>query len=98
MVRFIDAHRDTYGVEPICAVLPIAPSLYHELRADDEAWRAEGIEGVFRIGDCVAPGFIADAVFAGHRLAREIDSENPALPLPVRRELPVADRAALGLR
>jgi hypothetical protein len=33
MVRFIDAHRDTYGVEPICAVLPIAPSLYHELRA-----------------------------------------------------------------
>ena len=32
MVRFIDAHRDAYGVEPICAVLPIAPSLYHELR------------------------------------------------------------------
>src|SRR5215475_7722428 len=33
MVRFIDAHRDAYGVEPICDVLPIAPSLYHELRA-----------------------------------------------------------------
>jgi transposase InsO family protein len=28
MVRFIDQHRDTYGVEPICAVLPIAPSTY----------------------------------------------------------------------
>jgi transposase InsO family protein len=28
MVRFIDHHRDTYGVEPICAVLPIAPSTY----------------------------------------------------------------------
>jgi putative transposase len=28
MVRFIDDHRETYGVEPICAVLPIAPSTY----------------------------------------------------------------------
>jgi len=28
MVRFIDQHRDQYGVEPICAVLPIAPSTY----------------------------------------------------------------------
>ena len=26
MVTFIDQHRDVYGVEPICAVLPIAPS------------------------------------------------------------------------
>jgi transposase InsO family protein len=33
MVQFIDAHRDAYGVEPICDVLPIAPSLYHELSA-----------------------------------------------------------------
>ena len=28
MVTFIDQHRATYGVEPICAVLPIAPSTY----------------------------------------------------------------------
>jgi transposase InsO family protein len=33
MVRFIDAHRDAHGVEPICDVLPIAPSLYYERRA-----------------------------------------------------------------
>jgi transposase InsO family protein len=33
MVSFIDAHRDMYGVEPICAVLPIAPSVYYEQRA-----------------------------------------------------------------
>ena len=33
MVGFIDAHRATYGVEPICAVLPIAPSLYYERKA-----------------------------------------------------------------
>ncbi len=28
MVRYIDDHRDRFGVEPICAVLPIAPSTY----------------------------------------------------------------------
>jgi transposase InsO family protein len=27
---FIDAHRGDYGVEPICRVLPIAPSTYHD--------------------------------------------------------------------
>lgn len=30
MTAFIDDHRDAYGVEPICRVLPIAPSTYHE--------------------------------------------------------------------
>jgi putative transposase len=30
MVAFIDEHRGEYGVEPICEVLPIAPSTYHE--------------------------------------------------------------------
>ena len=33
MVRLIDDHRDAYGVEPICTVLPIAPSTYHRHRA-----------------------------------------------------------------
>ena len=33
MVAFIDSHRDEYGVEPICAVLPIAPSTYYEAKA-----------------------------------------------------------------
>jgi putative transposase len=33
MVAFIDAHRETYGVEPICAVLPIAPSTYYAHKA-----------------------------------------------------------------
>jgi putative transposase len=28
MVRFIDDHRDVYGVELICAAVPIAPSTY----------------------------------------------------------------------
>ena len=33
MVAFIDEHRTEYGVEPICNVLPIAPSTYYEHRA-----------------------------------------------------------------
>ena len=30
MIAFIDDHRGSYGVEPICKVLPIAPSTYRE--------------------------------------------------------------------
>ena len=37
MVTFIDQHRDTYGVEPICAVLPIAPSTYFVHKAQQAA-------------------------------------------------------------
>ncbi len=29
MITFIDDHRHVYGVEPICRVLPIAPSTYY---------------------------------------------------------------------
>jgi putative transposase len=30
MIAFIDEQREVYGVEPICKVLPIAPSTYHD--------------------------------------------------------------------
>ena len=30
MIAFIDDHRALYGVEPICKVLPIAPSSYYD--------------------------------------------------------------------
>jgi len=39
MIAFIDDHREAHGVEPICKVLPIAPSTYHDhvaTRADPE--------------------------------------------------------------
>jgi putative transposase len=36
MVAFIDQHRDVYGVEPICAVLPIAPSTYFLRKAQQQ--------------------------------------------------------------
>jgi transposase InsO family protein len=37
MVSFIEEHRAEYGVEPICAVLPIAPATYYEHRS----WRLD---------------------------------------------------------
>ena len=36
MVAFIDQHRDTYGVESICALLPIAPSTYFRRKAQQQ--------------------------------------------------------------
>ena len=60
--------------------------LYHDLKANSEALEREGISSLHRIGDCVVPRLIADAVFDGHRLAREIDTDDPATPLPFIRE------------
>ena len=53
-------------------------ALFHELDGRREA--------VFRIGDCVAPRLLAEVVFDGHRLAREIDAEDPEVALPYLRE------------
>ena len=43
MVRFIDEHREMYGVEPICEMLPIAPSTYylHKLQERDPTKRCK---------------------------------------------------------
>jgi helix-turn-helix protein len=30
MIAFIDGHKDRFGVEPICRVLPIAPATYYD--------------------------------------------------------------------
>lgn len=59
---------------------------YRGLRARRDEWSAAGIHDVFAIGDCLAPDFISEAIFAGHRIAREIDSPNPAEALPFIRE------------
>ncbi|MBA4284869.1 MAG: IS3 family transposase [Xanthomonadaceae bacterium] len=43
MKAFVDVHREVYGVEPICRVLPIAPSTYyaHAARCRDPTLRSE---------------------------------------------------------
>jgi len=77
---------------PVKATLLVASrlpqhDLYLQLRRDPELLAQSGIDAVYRIGDCLAPRLhVADAIFDGHRLAREIDSPNPAEPLPYLRE------------
>ena len=46
MVQFIDAHRDAYGVESICTVVPIAPSTYfwHKARHADPTRRSARVQ------------------------------------------------------
>ena len=60
--------------------------LYRELTGEPSHLAEAGISGVYAIGDCVAPSLIAESVFSGHRLAREIDTEDPSVPLPFIRE------------
>lgn len=61
-------------------------ALYRELAARPDRLAADGVVGLYRIGDCVAPRVLPDTVFDGHRLGREIDSPDPARPLPYIRE------------
>ena len=60
MIAFIEEHREVYGVEPICRVLPIAPSTYHAHaavarnpgKASDRSRRdAETVETIKRVHD-----------------------------------------------
>ena len=52
--------------------LPV-DALYTELLALGEQFADHGIKSVDRIGDCLAPGTIAMAVYAGHQYARQLD-------------------------
>ena len=77
-----DAHGEPLEIAAAGVVLVTQrvsqDALFHELDGRREA--------VFRIGDCVAPRLLAEVVFDGHRLAREIDAEDPEVALPYLRE------------
>ena len=76
-----DRHKDKVEVDSVvlCTQRLSNDSLYRELKADPAALEREGIEALYLIGDAQAPRMIVDSVFDGHRLAREIDSPNPAM-------------------
>ena len=61
-------------------------SLYRALKARKSEWAANDVQAIFRIGDCKAPMQVGQAMWEGHRLAREFDSPHPAYPLPWIRE------------
>lgn len=60
--------------------------LYRELKKRKDEWEKNGIADVFVIGDAEAPRIIADATFDGHRLAREIEDDDPQHQKPYKRE------------
>ena len=57
--------------------------IFRELRDRPQDLAASGIEGLYQIGDCRHPSFVAQAIFSGHRLGREIDSADPSVALPL---------------
>jgi dimethylamine/trimethylamine dehydrogenase len=61
-------------------------AIYRSLRTRAAEWAEHGIRGVYRAGDCLAPRYIADVVFDGHRMGREIDSDDPQRPRAIIRE------------
>jgi dimethylamine/trimethylamine dehydrogenase len=52
--------------------------LFDEVSAALSQANEPGVRPLYRIGDCVTPRLLADAIFDGHRLGREIDAETPA--------------------
>ncbi len=64
------------AAENVVLVTAMTPSatLYKELQARQEDWGDAGIQSVTAIGDCLAPGTIAAAVWSGHRYARTLDA------------------------
>jgi len=67
--------RDCKTLIPVTAREP-RDKLYLQLSADNERLARAGIQSLTRIGDCAAPGVIAQATFAGHRYARELGSKS----------------------
>jgi dimethylamine/trimethylamine dehydrogenase len=51
--------------------------LYQELYLRRSEWADNEIQAIYRTGDCYAPRLLPDAVFDGHRIAREFESPNP---------------------
>jgi len=64
--------------------------LYQSLASDPSGLESSGIRSLVAIGDCLAPSTIAAAIYAGHRVARELDE--PAVEgVPFKRELPAIE-------
>jgi len=90
-----DGHEKVFETDAVVLVTgrKSNEALYRELkdRVGFSALKSSGVNALYRVGDCVAPRLIADAIFDAHRLAREIDSPNPEEPLPFKRERRVVD-------
>ncbi len=78
MIAFIEAHREVFGVEPICRVLPIAPATFHRhaaiarnpaLASDRARQDVEDFEKIRRVHDKSRGRYGARKVW--HQLRRD---------------------------
>jgi dimethylamine/trimethylamine dehydrogenase len=99
-IEVTDAFGQVASIEAdaivLCTQRRAEDHLYHELAGDADALTEAGIRAVYRAGDCVTPRTIADAVWDGHRLARELETASPHLPLEA--HLEIAERSNLRWR
>ncbi|QIG47403.1 FAD-dependent oxidoreductase [Nordella sp. HKS 07] len=70
----------------LCTAREAKTALHDDLIAFKPRWQESGLEVVARSGDCLAPRYLADAIFDGHRIAREFESVNPERPKAIIRE------------
>ncbi|MGB3878378.1 MAG: NADH:flavin oxidoreductase, partial [Shinella zoogloeoides] len=76
---------DCATLVPVTARLP-DETLWLELKAREAEWADAGIRSVTRLGDCLAPGLIAAAVYSGHQYVRNYQAEPDRDAVPFRRE------------
>jgi len=79
-----ETERPAAALVTVTARLPL-DSLHEQLR---DRWQEAGIASVTRIGDCWAPSTIQQAVYSGHKWARELDEPAEGL---IPRELPMIE-------
>lgn len=87
------AYGDDWRMDEVTGVVLVTQqrserALYDELMARPEALEEAGIRAVHLIGDAAAPRLPSEAVFDGHRLAREIEMPDALAPRSWRRERP----------
>jgi dimethylamine/trimethylamine dehydrogenase len=90
LVNILTGETTELAADALVTVTARLPTdeLYEQLR---DHWQDAGIASVIRIGDCWAPSTIQQAVYSGHKWARELD-EAPELLIP--RELPMIEAKA----
>ncbi len=73
MTRYIDAHKDQFGVEPICRVLEIAPSTYYAAATRPPCTRQIGDEALKPEVTCVHEDNFG--VYGAHKVWRQLNRE-----------------------
>ncbi|MCO5962483.1 NAD(P)-binding protein [Sinorhizobium meliloti] len=76
---------DCATLVPVTARLP-DETLWLELKAREAEWADAGIKTITRLGDCLAPGQIAAAVYSGHQYARTYQEQVDKDRVPFMRE------------